>query len=418
MAFGQLIDQRKLNKRNHVVELFRENGALSKAKVRQISGYSMDTLISIFRSLEEDGYLLSPRPEAAGTGAQGAALVDARDFPVVSAEPGQPMPSRSKGRPAELFRLDDERELYLGTTFNQAGVYSVLVSFSGATLDVRRDELPALRDQDAFEAAFAAHLLAFLAANSRRIPKIRRIGLALPGQVDSERGILLHYGLMPFLRDLDLAALINRHLAGPPVLCRHNVAGLASYLLKDQGLGREFRRILYVSARAGAAHALIQDGRLLLDEGEMGHLRVCSSEQRCDCGRSGCLDTVFSANAFRRLFPDLSWEELADHLRAAEAAGRFESRQRIEPAWRAFCEALLDLCASFSPDLVLFSGELFAMLPEPVSWLRSWIDDMIDASRPPAWFPREFRYRKTGSEAAAIGLCYSLIEEDWFWQPD
>ncbi|HTX72271.1 MAG TPA: ROK family protein [Rectinemataceae bacterium] len=402
MAFGQLIDQRKLNKRNHVVGLFREHGPLSKARVRQISGYSMDTLISIFKSLEDEAYLRPLRPSEA----------DSRgvEAPASSA--------RAKGRPAELYSLEDERELYLGLTFNQAGIYSVLVSFSGRVMDIRREDLPTLETQSAFEASFASHLLAFLASNSERIPRIRRVGLALPGQVDSERGILRHYGLMPFLKDLDLGRLIRRHLAGAPLSCRHNVAGLARYLLSDRSLTKESRRILYVSARAGAAHALIQDGRLLLDEGEMGHLRICASDERCECGRVGCLDTVFSAGQFHRLFPGMSWADVAAGLVREGGEGRSELRLALEPGWRAFCEALLDLCAAFSPDLVLFSGELFAMLPDPLSWIRGLVDTLIDSARPPAWFPREFRYTMTGSEAAAIGLCQTLMEEDWAWQPD
>jgi predicted NBD/HSP70 family sugar kinase len=394
MAFGQLIDQRKLNKRNHVVDLIRDHGPLSKARVRQLSGYSMDTLISLFKWLEDEGYVLPIRqPELAD-------------------------PAKAKGRPAELYGLDAERELYLGTTFNQSGIFSAIVSFSGAVLDVQRDDLPVLEDQASLESAFARHLLGFLARNSGRIPRLRRVGLALPGQSDPERAVLLHYGLMPFLKDLDLGGILRRHLGGIPLSCRHNVAGLARELLSDRSLSKGFPRILYVSARAGAAHALIQDGKVLLDDGEMGHIRVRESERLCECGRIGCLDTVFSARELMRLFPDRSRDEIALALAKEGPDQSGEARRSIETAFRAFCEALLDLCASFSPDLVLLSGEIFSILPDPAAWIRAWLGEMIDLDKPPAWFPREFMYRETGSEAAAIGLCYSLIEEDWVWQAD
>lgn len=396
MAFGQLIDQRKQNKRNHVVDLIRDHGPLSKARVRQLSGYSMDTLISLFAWLEEEGYILLIRPP----------------------EAVEPTPARSKGRPAELYALNDERELYLGITFNQSGLFSALVAFSGAVLDVARDELPPITDQAALEAAFVTHLLGFLSRNSARIPNIMRIGLALPGQHDPERGVLLHYGLMPFLKDLDLGTLIRRHLAGVALSCRHNVAGLARQLLSDRSLGKSFHRILYVSARAGAAHALIQEGKILFDDGEMGHIRVVSSQQRCECGRIGCLDTVFSAQEVRRIFPERSREDIALALRKEAEAGTRETLGLIEPIFTAFCEALLDVCAACSPDLIVLSGEMFSILPEPIDMIRSWIGGLIDLETPPAWFPREILYRMTGSEAAAIGLCYSLIEEDWVWQAD
>lgn len=417
MAFGQLIDQRKLNKRNHVVDIFREQGPLSKARVRQLSGYSMDTLIGIFKSLEEEGFV---RPLGAGetipaAGSASACGAGAND---ATPEGRASTPVRAKGRPAELYVLDDERELYLGSTFNQSGIYSVLVGFSGKVMAARTDELLDIADQPAFEAAFMRHFLAFLAANSSRLSRIRKVGLALPGQIESNGGLLIHYNLMPFLKNLDLGAVVRRHLANIPLSARHNVAGLARCVLKERDLVAEHPRILYVSARAGAAHALIQDGRILLDNGEMGHVRVSASEKRCDCGRVGCLDTLFSARQLRKSLRGKSLDGIAAGLRSEEATGQTRFRSAIEPGFLAFTEALLDLCASFSPDLLVMSGELLSMLPDPVGWIRSWIATMLDLDRPPAWFPSAILYRSMGSEAAAIGLCHALMEDGWSWQED
>lgn len=422
MAFGQSIEQRKLNKRNHVVDIFREYGPLSKARVRQLSGYSMDTLIGIFKGLEEEGYvrLVEAGEAVEPSPAPVSCVEEPGEAPgTETGEEGQrDRRARVKGRPAELYRLDDERELYLGTTFNQSGIYSVIVGLSGKVLASSTEELQDIADQGGFEAAFVRHLLAFLSANSLRIPRIRRVGLALPGQHDAERGILFHYNLMPFLRDLDLGAVVRRHLADVPLTCRHNVAGLARCVLGERELVACHERILYVSARAGAAHALIQDGRLLLDNGEMGHIKVSGSEARCDCGRSGCLDTLFSARHFRSLLKGRSLEAIAAELRAEESRGEAKLRALIEPGFLAFAEALLDLCAAFSPDLLVLSGELLSLLPDPPAWIRAWIGGLLDLDRPPPWFPRDLVYRRMGSEAAAIGLCLALMAEDWAWQGD
>ncbi|MDA8409039.1 MAG: ROK family protein [Treponema sp.] len=424
MAFGQLIDQRKLNKRNHVVDMFREHGALSKARVRQLSGYSMDTLIGIFKSLEDEGYVRAlgageepPIRDQQGSCREPEATTAIEARPATAGtEAGAT--GRAKGRPPEFYCLDDERDIYLGTTFNQSGIYSVLVGFSGLLLDTRTDELQGIDDQVRFEAAFVRHFLAFLSANSRRIPRIRRVGLALPGQHDAEKGILFHYSLMPFLKDFDLGALVRRHLSDIPLTCRHNVAGLARCILKERELVACHDRILYVSARAGAAHALIQEGKILLDNGEMGHIRVSSSNRRCECGRKGCLDTVFSAKAFRSLLPKWPPATLADDLAKEKLEGGGRLRNLIEPGYQAFSEALLDLSAAFSPDLLVLSGEMLAILPDPVAWIRDWMSEMINLDHPPSWFPKDILFRPMGSEAAAIGLCHALIEEDWMWQAD
>lgn len=389
MAFGQSIDQRKQNKRNHLVALFREQGDLSKAQARQLSGYSMDTLISLFKSLEEEGYI-SPIEGASG--------------------------SRGKGRPAELYRLNHEKELYWGLTFNQSGIWSTLVGFGGEALDSRYDELPELADQRGLEECLDRHVAAFAQRNVDRLGALRKIGLSLPGYIDVEAGLLVRYNLMPFLADLDLRPIIRRHLPDLPVTVQHNITGLASMLLREKEITENHHRILYVSARSGAAHALIQNGRIVMHDGEMGHLAVTGSDKSCRCGRIGCLDTVFSAAEFHRLCPHSSWEELSRILGTDSAAAQ-ALWPIVEPPFRAMVEALLDLMAAFSPDLVVLSGELLSILPDPAAWVGKRVAETFPGGRPP-WAPAAIVYRRTGADSAAIGLCRSLIDEDWSWQAD
>ena len=101
MAFGEKIDQRKLNKRNHIIDIFRKHEVLSKIQAKEFSAYSMDTIISVFNSLIKDKII----------------------YPVEGEQ-------KSKGRKASFYTLKDSRQLYIGLTFNQSGLYSSLVSFS------------------------------------------------------------------------------------------------------------------------------------------------------------------------------------------------------------------------------------------------------------------------------------------------
>jgi predicted NBD/HSP70 family sugar kinase len=389
MAFGQSIDQRKQNKRNHLVALFRERGDLSKAQARQLSGYSMDTLIALFKGLEDDGYI----EPVEGTGG-----------------------SRGKGRPAELYRLIHGKELYWGLTFNQSGVWSTLVGFGGEELDARYDELPELSSQAELVDSIDRHVAAFAERNAERLGSLRRIGLSLPGYIDVDAGILVRYNLMPFISNLDLRPIVRRHLPDLPIAVQHNITGLASMLLREKEIIESHRRILYVSARSGAAHALIQDGRIVMHDGEMGHLAVTGSDKPCRCGRIGCLDTLFSAAEFHRLCPHSSWEELSRIL-GTDSPAAAALWPIVEPPFRAMAEALLDLTAAFSPDLVVLSGELFSILPDPASWVQLRVAEAFSGPTPP-WVPSSIEYRKTGAESAALGLCRSLIDEDWAWRAD
>ncbi len=399
MAFGQLIDQRKQNKRNHVVELFRLYGPLSKARVRQLSGYSMDTLISLFKSLEDEGYIqaLKEKPE------------DSKGLPTTEA--------RNKGRPAELYQVVAVKELYLGITFNQTGIWATLVGLDGRELVTSYAELPHLLDQADFIRFFRGHVAGFLENNQALVAAIKQAGLALPGRIDTEQGILLRYPLMPCLQDLNLVPVVRELVGEMPFSVQHNIAGFAAALLKDPDTAGLGRRILYVSARSGTAHALIQDGKLLIDDGEMGHLAVPCLDRICQCGRTGCLDTIFSAAAFHELFPGQTWAGIAAAISHGDLKGQ-QVRERIEPAFEALTEVLLNLSAAFSPDAIVLSGELFSCLPEAETWISGHLCSHYEQGRLPGWVPATIRYLPSGVVGAAVGLCRSIMDEAWAWQAD
>jgi predicted NBD/HSP70 family sugar kinase len=263
-----------------------------------------------------------------------------------------------------------------------------------------------------FERFFAQELSRFADENRQHLPAVRKIALALPGQVDNATGVLRHYGLMPTWHNLDLAPVVRRVFGDVPLVVRHNIAGFARQILSTPSL-RDFEgRILYVTARSGAAHALLQQGKIVLDNGEMGHLHVSQSTLVCECGRTGCLDTVFSLKAVGKLIAGQTLGEFAAAVRELPLEAQRSTLAPLTTAYQAFCEALLDLCAASSPDLVVLSGELLAVLPEPVLWIEGWLKQMYDPQHPPAWLPEHFWYQPSSTEAAAIGLCSALIDED------
>lgn len=389
MAFGKLIDNRKQNKRNRLVSLFREHGGLSKAQARQLSGYSMDTLISLFKSLEQDGYISAADP-----------LTE----------------EKSKGRPAERYTLNTEKEIYWGTTFNQTGIWTTLLGFGGGELVTKYDELPDLADQTGFEEFVRKHVSTCFHDNEGRLGSLKRIGLALPGYVDRNSKMLVRYKQLPFLKDLDLIPLFNNCLPPISISVQHNITGIVTIFLKDRELVSKYRRIVFIYAETGSALALIQDGRLILDDGELGHLSISGSSRDCRCGRKGCLDTVFSAAEFHRLCPSSNWENLSNIL-AYESDVSKALWPIIEPPFRAFTEALLDVMAAYSPDLVVLSGEIFSILPKVEAWIMACINEIYQED-PPPWVPDSIIYRKTSAGSAAGGICRTMLEEDWAWEEE
>ena len=203
MAFGVNIDHRKNNKKNHIIDLFRKHRVLSKVQAKQLSGYSMDTILSVFDALIKEQTIIETAAE-----------------------------QKPKGRKATFFTLNRDHILYLGITFNQFGIYSSLVSFTNEILENIITEYPSqITDREMFLRQFDEHLHHIKDTIADRMDRIRAIGCSVPGAVDPETGILHSYVLMPFLKDINFTPIISNESSGTEIWTAHNIKSLTSYFL-------------------------------------------------------------------------------------------------------------------------------------------------------------------------------------------
>ncbi|MGW6549366.1 ROK family protein, partial [Streptomyces sp. NPDC055051] len=117
-------------------------------------------------------------------------------------------------------------------------------------------------------------------------------GVAVPGIVDSEGGIVVYAANLGW-RDVPLRELLSRGLGGVPVALGHDVrtGGLAEGRI---GAGRGSDRFLFVSLGTGIAAAIGIDGGIEAGArgcaGEIGHIVVRPGGPVCGCGGRGCLE--------------------------------------------------------------------------------------------------------------------------------
>jgi glucokinase len=396
MAHGYNIDERKRNKRNHIIDLFRKHRILSKARAREESGYSMDTIISIFNGLADDGLIVETRGE-----------------------------QKQKGRKATFYRLEDGGHTYLGVTFNRSGIYSVLLGLSGAPLFDHTSRIDSGSDTGAFAEALRDHLERVMTDARERSLTIRAAGAAVPGDLDEATGVLRSYTFMPGLSDLDVSRVVNMSLTDVDAVVEQNVTGMGGYFLHDEELAEKYRRILFVSVHSGAASGLLYDGTIVTGHGEFGHIRVSDEQRRCVCGRNGCLDLYFSHQGFLRLYrevvvrtgeadsPGTEPDDLVETLRDA-AGGDREVARALRHRLGCFASALLDVVNVTAPDAVVLTGSLFRAYPDPCGELLSVITEKFDDTGLITHFANaDLIYRDLGPEIAAMGSAYRLIYRDW-----
>jgi len=399
MAFGSSIDQRKTSKCNHLIDIFRRHGTLSKAMARSLSGYSMDTVISIFNSL--------------------------RKQKIIRQSEGR---QKSKGRKAEFYTLNEGHSLYLGVTFNQSGIHSATVSFSNRVLDRRFTPLPHGIGRKKFETTLAGHVGEALRASDNEGRRVSSVGISVPGDIDLRSGVLNSYIYMPALRNITFSKILPGAVNGGTIMVDHNIRGMSSYAIHEiEGIA-SCERTLFVSARSGVAHSIIAGGAVITGRGDLGHVRVSDEKVRCDCGRSGCLDCYFSYRGFKELYiekvqgkkkagVEIPRQIILDALAKAFTEKKGPLYGELEKRLLYFTTALMDAANITAPERIVLSGELLALYGEPVAEIQRLVSMRFPDTGYVSHFGRaRMSYHDLGTEIAAIGICFDLIKRDWGYE--
>jgi predicted NBD/HSP70 family sugar kinase len=265
--------------RGHVLSLLRDEGPMPRISLARIAGLSPTTITRLISQLLDEGLV---------------------------SEGGTVSPA-GLGRPATdvTLKLDSSYVVgvQVGIGFVSLGVFDV----SGT---------PRASDSFAYPAESAVEeVLATTADRIRRLVSsmgplgdglILGIGVAAPGPVDQlGRRVVLPVNLS--WRDAPMADILEQ-ATGLPVLVEHNVRSMALAEARFGG-GRGHDSVAFVYLRTGLGAGLVVEGEPFAGgvHGaiEIGHLRTSARNQLCVCGARGCLETVVSDAALRRLCEDL-----------------------------------------------------------------------------------------------------------------
>jgi predicted NBD/HSP70 family sugar kinase len=287
--------------------------AVSRATLTRETGLNRSTIGAVVATLEEAGLVTSEEPDAAGT----------------------------VGRPSPVIRpASGIAALAINPDIDAVRV--ALVGLGGRVLAQASETLPSI-PSPADAAATAARLAASILGESAS--GLVGAGVAVPGLVDFEGGTVVN---APHL------AWRNQEIAGPwstalgmsvHVGNDANVALLAEVRF---GAARGARDVLYLNgSTSGIGGAALVGGRLMTGSrghgGEFGHMVVRGGAARCDCGRTGCLETEVNVQRLA---------SLAGTARAAE----------VERQAAVLAGAVANLISAFNPELVVVGGFLAELI--------------------------------------------------------
>ena len=138
---------------------------------------------------------------------------------------------------------------------------------------------------------------------------IEKVGVGIPGLVNRETDrVLISTGLPSMVRDDLHSELMN---ATGLRIELENDANAAAYGEYKVGAARGVNDLFYIGIGDAIGGALILNGKLWVGAsgcaGEIGHITIDTEGNECECGNTGCLETVASGpNIVRRALDRLN----------------------------------------------------------------------------------------------------------------
>jgi|LSQX01.1.fsa_nt_gb predicted NBD/HSP70 family sugar kinase len=276
----------------------------------------------------------------------------------------------------DLLREKKDRRLFLqsdqfqfaGIDISRHGIQLGLADLSGQTLACQ--DL-ALTGFDSFE-----QLAASLADRTGQLlnPKVRGIGISVPGPVDARSGLVINPPRFGLLQEKNIQAALAGRL-GLPLRVENNAAARTLWE-KHLGQGRALDNFLLLIVDSGIGGGLVLDGRLYRGLGfaaEIGHMSLDPAGPLCECGNRGCLENAASTTAVLKGSSFCSWPGLA---RAAEG-GDPEALGLLRGQAEKLGQAITNVTNLLDLEAVIITGD-------PVSrpqLLLQLVKEQVDARR-------------------------------------
>jgi len=181
------------------------------------------------------------------------------------------------------------------------------------------------------------------------------VGIGLPGPVNNDGVILgcVNLGWGTFNVEEKLSLLLGgvRVKAG-------NDATLAALGEKWKGSGKACENMVFITVGTGVGGGLIVGGRLVFGSngaaGEIGHMPlVRGMEERCTCGKRGCLDQVSSATA---IVKEAGNFENAKEVFDAAKEGDEKALAAVNKAAKYLGLALASIVSVTNPEVIIIGG--------------------------------------------------------------
>jgi predicted NBD/HSP70 family sugar kinase len=254
---------------NVVLDAIRSSGATSRVELAERTGLTAQTISVIVRRLLTDGLVRED-------GAQ----------PAVGPSGG--------GKPRTALRVEPSAGYAVGLHFDPGRIAAVLVDLAGSVVaETRREVHDSVRPEEAV--ALMGRAVRKVVRDGK-IPQRRLlgVGLACPGPIDQDLGLVLYPPRLAGWERVPLATLLAESTGTQVTI--DNDATAAAIGERWSGVAKNVGNFVYVYMGTGIGGGLYLGNQVyrgpFRNAAELGHISVAPDGPECYCGNRGCLEAV------------------------------------------------------------------------------------------------------------------------------
>lgn len=253
--------------------------------------------------------------------------------------------NHARGRMPVLLKLCADAMYAVGVRLTRRDCRVGLCDFRGRV--IARECLPLPKKADSLILPLAEAVKRMVAACAIDPAKLLGVGVAAPGPVDGQAGVILNPPDFDDYQGFAIGSALSKVLDLPVWLENDaNAAALHNYM-DGQFSGKENFLLLMVDSGVGSG--VIWRGKLLHDC-ELGHTSIDYRGTRCACGNRGCLETYAAIPRILKRFPAYGdW----DALLASEDS---DSALKLQADFLA--AGIVNAANMLPVETVLLSGQL------------------------------------------------------------
>jgi predicted NBD/HSP70 family sugar kinase len=315
----------------------------------------------------------------------------------------------SGGRPAAAFAFNENVRVVLAADLGATHARLAVIDLGMTVLAERAVELPIDQGPEATLEWLVTAFQEMLTGTGRDLTQVCGVGVGLPGPVEHASGRPVNPPIMPGWDAFPVPEWLGERI-GAPVLVDNDVNIMA--LGEHWAAGPQVDHLIFIKIGTGIGCGIISDRRLHRGAqgaaGDVGHIRVPSSEAVCRCGNIGCLEAIASGAAMAAVLRAEGIDARGSRdVVALMREGNTRAAQLIRQAGRDVGGVMASIVNFFNPSVIVIGGDIAEAGEQVLAGVREVI---YSRSLPLATQHLTIRASELGDRAGVIGAAVMVVE--------